>query len=216
MTILLLKGAIFLLKFVVYGIPAILAVTVHEFAHGWVANRLGDPTAAREGRLSINPLRHVDPIGTIAVPALVYFTSGFFFGWAKPVPVNWRNLGHFRRDVALVAVAGPAANLLMLLAWTCVLLLAQGDPKLGLLRLMGSTGVLFNATIMLLNLLPIPPLDGSRIVTALLPGRTAVRYNRVEPYGLIILALLLMSGVVGTVLAPGLHGIEQAVNWIIQ
>jgi Zn-dependent protease len=215
-TLLLFKAAVFLLKFVIYGIPAILAVTVHEFAHGWVANRLGDPTAAQEGRLSINPLRHIDLIGTIVVPAVVYLSSGFFFGWAKPVPVNWRNLRHFRRDIGLVAIAGPASNFLMLLGWTGLLAATYGNPKLALLQLMGSTGVLFNATIMLLNLLPIPPLDGSRIVTALLPGRTAVRYNRIEPYGLLILAALLITGVVGTVLAPGLHGIERAVSWIIR
>ncbi len=202
-------------KLMVFGIPAVLAVTVHEVAHGWVANRLGDPTAKRAGRLSLNPLRHVDPIGTIAIPALVYFTSGFFFGWAKPVPVNWRNLRNFRRDVALVAVAGPLANLLMLMGWVIVLKIAEGAPSLRLLTLMGWTGVLFNATIMLLNLLPVPPLDGSRIVTAMLPARAAVRYNRVEPFGLIILAILLMTGVVGTLLGPGLHGIGQAVDWAI-
>lgn len=204
---------VLLLKLLVFGIPAVLAVTVHEVAHGWVANQLGDPTAAQQGRLSLNPLRHVDPIGTIVVPALVYFTSGFFFGWAKPVPVNWRNLRHLRRDVALVAVAGPMSNLLMLAGWTGILVLAKQLP---ILQLMGWTGVLFNATIMLLNLLPVPPLDGSRIVTALLPARAAVRYNRVEPYGLIILAVLLMTNVVGALLGPGLHGIERAVTWIIR
>jgi Zn-dependent protease len=202
-----------LLKLVVFGIPAIMAITVHEVAHGWVANRLGDPTAAQQGRLSLNPLRHVDPIGSIVVPALVYLTSGFFFGWAKPVPVNWRNLRHFRRDVALVALAGPVSNLIMLGGWTAVLVLSRGIP---LLQWMGWTGVLFNATIMLLNLIPVPPLDGSRVVTALLPARAAIRYNRVEPYGLVILALLLMTGVVGTVLGPGLQGIEQIVKWIVR
>lgn len=202
-----------LLKLVVFGIPAVLAVTVHEVAHGWVANRLGDPTAAQLGRLSLNPLRHVDPVGTVLVPALVYLTSGFFFGWAKPVPVNWRNLRHLRRDVALVAAAGPLSNLLMLLGWTAVLR-AFGDSTL--IALMSWTGIGFNATIMLLNLLPVPPLDGSRIVTSVLPARLAVRYNRIEPYGLVILVVLLATGVVGAILGPGLAGIETLVHALLR
>ncbi len=202
-----------LLKIIVFGIPAVLAVTVHEFAHGWVANKLGDSTAARLGRLSLNPLRHVDPVGTLLVPALVYLSSGFFFGWAKPVPVNWRNLRHLRRDVALVAAAGPFSNLLMMIGWMLVLLSA-GEYRL--LALMSWTGIGFNATIMLLNLLPIPPLDGSRIVTSLLPARTAVRYNQLERFGLVILVVLMATGVVGAILRPGLMGIEQLVNAMLQ
>lgn len=204
---------IFVLKLFVFGIPAVLAVTVHEVAHGWVANKLGDATAAQMGRLSLNPLRHVDPIGTVVVPALVYLSSGFFFGWAKPVPVNWQNLRHFRRDVALVAVAGPFSNLLMLLGWFLVLLSFGEYP---LLALMSWTGIGFNATIMLLNLLPVPPLDGSRIVTALLPPRLAVRYNKIEPFGLVILLVLMVTGVVGSILLPGLSGIEQLVQMVLR
>ncbi|MGD9600424.1 MAG: site-2 protease family protein [Gammaproteobacteria bacterium] len=202
-----------LLKIIIFGIPAVLAVTVHEVAHGWVANRLGDPTAAQLGRLSLNPLRHVDPVGTVLVPALVYLSSGFFFGWAKPVPVNWRNLRHLRRDVALVAAAGPLSNLLMLLGWTAVLR-AFGDSAL--IALMSWTGIGFNATIMLLNLLPVPPLDGSRIVTSVLPARLAVRYNRIEPFGLVILVVLLATGVVGAILGPGLAGIDTLVHALLR
>ncbi len=214
----------FLLDALKFGIPAVLAITVHEIAHGWVANKLGDPTARQLGRLSLNPLRHVDPVGTILVPALVYLssslylsggthlTSGFFFGWAKPVPVNWRNLRHLRRDVALVAVAGPLSNLLMLLGWLVVL--KFGGEFRSLVQ-MSWTGISFNATIMLLNLLPVPPLDGSRIVTSLLPARMAVRYNKVERFGLVILVILMVTGVAGEILSPGFSGINYLVQAVL-
>ena len=204
----------FLEKLMVFGIPAVLAVTVHEVAHGWVANKLGDSTAAQLGRLSLNPLRHVDPIGTILVPLTLYLlNAGFLFGWAKPVPVNWRNLRHVRRDMALVAVAGPFSNLLMLLGWLLALMVF-GEHRL--VAPMSWTGIFFNATIMLLNLLPIPPLDGSRIVTSLLPARAAVRYNKMEPFGIVILLVLMATGVVGAILIPGLHGIEQLARALLR
>lgn len=204
----------FLEKLMVFGIPAVLAVTVHEVAHGWVANKLGDSTAAQLGRLSLNPLRHVDPIGTILVPLTLYLlNAGFLFGWAKPVPVNWRNLRHVRRDMALVAVAGPFSNLLMLLGWLLALMVF-GEHRL--VVPMSWTGIFFNATIMLLNLLPIPPLDGSRIVTSLLPARAAVRYNKMEPFGIVILLVLMATGVVGAILIPGLHGIEQLARALLR
>ena len=204
----------FLEKLMVFGIPAVLAVTVHEVAHGWVANKLGDSTAAQLGRLSLNPLRHVDPIGTIVVPLTLYLLhAGFLFGWAKPVPVNWRNLRHVRRDMALVAVAGPFSNLLMLLGWLLALMVF-GEHRL--VVPMSWTGIFFNATIMLLNLLPIPPLDGSRIVTSLLPARAAVGYNRMEPFGIVILLVLMATGVVGAILIPGLHGIEQLARALLR
>ena len=204
----------FLEKLMVFGIPAVLAVTVHEVAHGWVANKLGDSTAAQLGRLSLNPLRHVDPIGTIVVPLTLYLLhAGFLFGWAKPVPVNWRNLRHVRRDMALVAVAGPFSNLLMLLGWLLALMVF-GEHRL--VVPMSWTGIFFNATIMLLNLLPIPPLDGSRIVTSLLPARAAVRYNKMEPFGIVILLVLMATGVVGAILIPGLHGIEQLARALLR
>lgn len=203
---------IVLLKILIFAPPAILAITLHEVAHGWAANQLGDSTAARLGRLSLNPFKHIDPLGSVVIPAAVYLASGSFFGWAKPVPVNWRNLKHMPRDIALVAAAGPASNLLMLAAWAVVLRLV-GDA--GLLGLMSWTGVFFNATIMLLNLIPIPPLDGSRIVTSLLPPRLAIAYNKVEPFGLVILAALLMGGVVGAILGPALKWIERVVQLLV-
>ena len=193
-------------RLLAFAIPAVFAITVHEVAHGWVASRLGDPTAARAGRLTLNPLRHVDPIGTVLVPAVIYLTSGAFFGWAKPVPVDWRFLRNPRRDMALVAAAGPASNLLMLIGWIALML--HSAPRSPLAE-MSWTGISFNATIMVLNLLPVPPLDGSRIVTALLPPRLIGPYARIEPYGLLILAGLLMSGVLGSLLGPLVRGLVR-------
>jgi Zn-dependent protease len=195
-------------------IPAVLAVTVHEIAHGWVALQLGDTTAAERGRLSLNPLKHVDPVGTLLVPAALYlvgefiFESKFFFGWAKPVPVQWSRLNPVRPGIAMVAVAGPGANLLMLASWALLALVLRHTPLAsGVLIYMCEAGIIFNAAIMIINLIPIPPLDGSRIVTALLPPKLAARYNRIELFGLAIVVLLLMSGLLQRVLQPVLAGI---------
>ena len=191
--------------------PAVFAVTLHEVAHGWVANRCGDSTAADQGRLSANPLRHVDPVGTVIVPAVLYLTAGVFFGWAKPVPVNWRNLRQPRRDIALVAGAGPGANLLMLLAWLALYHLLQTTGGATGLLYMCWAGIMFNATIMLINLIPIPPLDGSRIVTAALPAKAAYLYNKVEPFGLVLLAALLFTNVLGAILNPILQLVKHLI-----
>lgn len=195
-------------------IPAVLAVTVHEIAHGWVALQLGDTTAAAAGRLSLNPLRHIDPIGTVLVPISLYllgefvFGRAFFFGWAKPVPVRWNRLDPVRPGIAAVAVAGPGANLLMLGAWAIVGLIAKHSGATSpALIYMCQAGIMFNAAIMIINLVPIPPLDGSRIVTALLPGAWAVRYNQVERFGLLIIVALLVSGTLKAVVAPVLGGV---------
>lgn len=202
-----------LMTLLIVGVPAVLAVTVHEVAHGWAANRLGDPTAAQMGRLTLNPFKHVDPIGTLLVPiGLKLLGSPFLFGWAKPVPVEWRKLRQLPRDIALVAAAGPASNLLMLIGWA--MLIALSAPR-SLLWEMGWTGVVFNATIMTLNLIPIPPLDGSRIVTAMLPPRMARAYNRYERLGLVLMLLLVVSGVLGQVLSPVLKGIERLVMHLV-
>ena len=202
-----------LMTIIVVGVPGVLAITVHEVAHGWAANRLGDPTAARLGRLSLNPLRHIDPIGSVLLPVLLKLVgSPFLFGWAKPVPVNWENLRNPRRDMALVAAAGPASNLLMLCIWA--LLFAKVGTVPGL-REMCWTGVLFNATIMALNLIPIPPLDGSRVLSAFLPPRLAVAYNRLEPFGLLIVVVLLATGVLGILLKPMLMAAGFVVKLLI-
>ena len=184
------------------ALPILFAITVHEVAHGWVASKLGDQTARMLGRLTLNPVKHIDPIGTIAVPLLTLLMGGMIFGWAKPVPVTWENLKHPKRDMALVAAAGPIANLLMAIFWIIVMKIAWLMVSLspGLMQAlisMGQAGILINLLLMVLNLLPIPPLDGSRVVSSLLSGRIAWRYNQLENYGLIIILLLLMSGILG-------------------
>lgn len=195
------------LEIAAVAVPAVLAVTVHEVAHGWMARWCGDPTAAQAGRLSLNPLRHVDPIGTVLLPvALKLMGAPFLFGWAKPVPVNWQRLRHLRLGLALVAFAGPLSNLLMMLGWLLAFLAAPHGP---LMEAMCWTGVVFNATILVLNLIPIPPLDGSRIITAMLPARIGALYNRLEPFGLVLTALLLATGAFGALMTPTMQWVQQ-------
>lgn len=195
------------------AVPAVLAVTVHEVAHGWMAMLCGDPTAARAGRLSLNPLRHVDPIGSVVLPLMLKVMGApFLFGWARPVPVNWQRLRHLRLGLALVAGAGPFSNLLMLMGWA---LLLKGSGDTPWLARMCWTGVAFNATIFALNLLPLPPLDGSRLVTALLPSKLGALYNRLEPYGLALTALLLVTGGLGAFMRPVLRGVEHLVQTLL-
>jgi Zn-dependent protease len=187
-------------------LPILFAITMHEVAHGWVALMLGDKTAARMGRLSLNPIHHIDPIGTVLVPSLSYLFGGFLFGWAKPVPVNFGRLRHPRRDSALVALAGPMANLLMAIGWALMVRLAHAVDIENLtapLAYMGERGIGFNLVLMLLNLLPILPLDGGRIVSALLPPRVSYRYDSTEQYGmLIMLVLIAIPGLLGVILGP--------------
>lgn len=188
-------------------LPVLFAITVHEAAHGWVAMRLGDRTAQMLGRVTINPLKHIDPIGTVLVPLTLFLLSGFLFGWAKPVPINWRNLGNPRRDMALVAVAGPLANLLMALLWGLVihlglLLLHSWEWAALPLVYMGAAGVLINTILMVLNLLPILPLDGGRVLNSLLPPRLSWNFSRSEPYGMIVIVALLVTGLLWKVMMP--------------
>jgi Zn-dependent protease len=187
--------------------PVLLAITVHETAHGLAARHFGDRTAQMLGRLTLNPLKHIDPIGTILVPGLMLLLpGGFVFGWAKPVPVDWRNFKHPKQDMAWVAAAGPAANLLMALAWALLARIALGlsaDNWIALpLLFMGVAGIFINTILMVLNLLPLPPLDGGRVLTGMLPGPYAYQFARIEPYGFWILIILLMTGVLGVVLWP--------------
>ena len=198
-------------KIAIWAIPVIFAITVHEVAHGYVAKRLGDPTAAMLGRLTLNPVKHIDPIGTLLVPALMLLLpGGFIFGWAKPVPIGYRNLRNPRRDMALVAAAGPGVNLVMALLWAVVLRVSvQGLDTFAWaahpLLYMAQAGISINLVLMVLNLLPIPPLDGSRVLAGLGPDNLARALGRVEPYGLIIVVILLMTGVLGQILVPAMR-----------
>ena len=191
------------------AIPLIFAITVHEVAHGWVALHLGDPTAKYAGRLTLNPIKHVDPLGTIIVPfVLVVVSSGeFAFGWAKPVPVAFHNLRNPRRDMILVAAAGPAVNLAMAFGWA--LLLSQRiafDPGLDLgsdwIVRMSFFGVVINVLLAVFNMLPIPPLDGGRVLAGLLPPQLARGLQYVEPFGFLILIALMFTGVLWTLVEP--------------
>lgn len=192
-------------KVVAWVLPVLLAITVHEVAHGWVARHFGDQTAAAQGRLSLNPIRHIDPVGTLLVPAIMLLLpGGFVFGWAKPVPVDFRNLRRPKTDMAWVAAAGPFANLCMGILWA---LLAKLGIAIGgwaglPLVFMAVAGIFINTILIVLNLLPLPPLDGGRVAVGLLPHRMAYRLARIEPYGIWILVALLVSGVLGDILWP--------------
>jgi Zn-dependent protease len=194
-----------------YAIPGIFAITLHEAAHGYAARHFGDLTAYHAGRISLNPVRHVDPIGTVLVPILILVASGgkFAFGWAKPVPVNFAGLRKPKRDMLWVAAAGPGANLFMALLWVLVIKLGQAIPVNYFtepLILMARGGIIINTVLMVLNLLPLPPLDGGRIAVSLLPGSLAHRFAMIEPYGMIILIALMFLGVLGSILMPVVGG----------
>lgn len=200
-------------KIIVWSVPVLFAITMHEVAHGWAARHLGDPTAHMLGRLSLNPIKHVDPVGTILVPALMLILGGFLFGWAKPVPVSARNFKNPRRDMALVALAGPASNLLMAILWALIIRigLAIHVPWLSMpLALMGQAGVIINVILLVLNLLPLPPLDGGRVLAGIIPPRMAATLDRVEPFGFIIIVALLATGVLNVILAPPFNAVSLA------
>ena len=191
----------------IYALPVLFAITLHEAAHGYVARHCGDMTAYAQGRISLNPARHIDIIGTVVVPLAILLLSGgrFFFGWAKPVPVNYSALRSPKRDMLWVAAAGPASNLAMAFGWAVLLKLAVLLPENSFtvpMRLMGEAGIRVNLLFMFLNLLPILPLDGGRILASLLPNRVAWQYSRLEPWGLPLLVLLLLTNVLDIVLMP--------------
>jgi Zn-dependent protease len=188
----------------IWILPVIFAITLHEVGHGWAAFKLGDNTAHQLGRITLNPIKHIDPIGTIILPSLLLIFTGFVFGWAKPVPVNFQQLNQPRRDMALVALAGPGANLLMLFFWAIIINIgfffySSYDSAIFFIYV-GQAGVIINFILMLLNLLPILPLDGGRVVHAMLPLNMADKYGRLEPFGLILLIVLLLTGVLQQVM----------------
>jgi Zn-dependent protease len=205
----------------IWALPLLFAITLHEAAHAYVANRCGDNTAKMLGRLSLNPIRHIDPLGTILIPILLGLLTQFNFllGYAKPVPIDWRQLRKPKRDMVFVAMAGPLANLVMALLWAIcykiATLLEMSWPSLFLL-LTARTGILINLVLFLLNLIPIPPLDGSRILISLLPKKAALAYSKIEPYGLIILILLLITGGLGMIFSPFLEAALNAVKFLFK
>ena len=187
------------------ALPVLFAITLHEAAHGYVARHFGDMTAYQQGRISLNPLRHIDPVGTILFPLLTLWLGGILFGWAKPVPVNFAALRRPKQDMLWVAIAGPASNLFMALGWALLYKITWlfpdsyfAEPLLG----MASIGININIILMVLNLLPLPPLDGGRVAVSLLPHRQAFQLSRVEPYGIFILIFLVISGALGWILLP--------------
>ncbi len=191
------------------AIPLLLAITLHEAAHAYMAFRLGDSTAKNLNRVSLNPAKHIDPLGTIILPLiLVLLPTPFIFGWAKPVPINYSNLKKPQRDVALVAFAGPLANLIMLIAWAACLktLIHQGNINANNLYAFilnaAQFGVMINLTLLILNLIPIPPLDGSKILYSILPTKTAKQYEKIAPYGLFLVYILIATQVFQHILTP--------------
>lgn len=199
-------------KIIVWALPVLFAVTVHEVAHGWVALKLGDRTAQMMGRLTLNPVKHIDPLGTVLVPGLLLVVgASFIFGWAKPVPVTFQNLRKPKSDMVWVALAGPMANLIMAIIWAAIAKLGLGLYQSGFgmgeaMLYMGVAGIQINAMLMLLNLLPLPPLDGGRILVGLLPGPLSWRVSQIEPYGFFILVGLLYLGVISMILYPLMNG----------
>ena len=208
----------------IWALPVLLAITLHEAAHGYVARYFGDPTADQAGRITLNPLRHIDPVGTLLVPASILALSSLFgaggilFGWAKPVPVNFSRLRNPKADMLWVAAAGPFTNLLMALGWAILFRIALvGEPgayTVPLLK-MADAGMQINAVLMVLNLLPLPPLDGGRIAVSLLPHHLAWRCARLEPYGFPILLVLLFTGVLGNILWPLIAGFRYLLGALI-
>ena len=209
----------------IYALPVIFAITLHEAAHGYVARHFGDNTAYVLGRVSLNPLRHIDPVGTVLVPLLILTMSSLFgaggilFGWAKPVPVDFSGLRHPKRDMLWVAAAGPLANLFMAVMWAFALKFAVIAPHNTFslpLALMARAGITINVVLMLLNLLPILPLDGGRIVVSMLPNRLAYSFSRLEPYGFPILLLLLFTNILGAILGPMVSASIHVIATIFQ
>jgi Zn-dependent protease len=207
--------------FAVGVIPVLFAITLHEVSHGLAARHFGDRTAEMLGRLSLNPLKHIDPVGTVLVPALLFITGGVLFGWAKPVPVSFRNLRNPKKDMIFVAVAGPAANIAMGVGWALLLKLVFAlDLSTGVagqfLISMARIGILINTLLAAFNLLPIPPLDGGRVLRGLVNESIGYYLDRLEPFGLIIIVLLLVSGLLWVLVGPLFSLVESLIVFVVR
>ena len=207
-----------ILKIAVSAVPIIFAITVHEASHGYAAKYFGDLTAERLGRITLNPLKHIDPLGTILLPAITLMVGGVLFGWAKPVPVNFGNLRNPKKDMLWVAAAGPASNLVMAIMWGMLLGYVQRGLQAGNFSTsayffveMAYVGITINIVLMVLNLLPMPPLDGGRIAVSLLPNNLAFQLSKIEKYGFIILIALMFAGVLGKILSPFISFFQQII-----
>jgi Zn-dependent protease len=203
-------------KIAIYALPVIFAITVHEAAHGFAARFFGDMTAYREGRITLNPLKHIDPFGTILLPAITLLIGGILFGWAKPVPVDFSRLRNPKRDMLWVAAAGPASNFVMALFWALIIKFSVAVPSVYSqpMALMGQAGVMINVVLMVLNLLPLPPLDGGRIAVSLMPNHLAYKYAKVERYGFIILIILLATGILARIMEPFIEAVIRIIQFI--
>jgi Zn-dependent protease len=206
----------FLRKISIYSIPVLFAITLHEVAHGWVARYFGDRTAEMLGRLSLNPLRHIDPIGTVIVPGILLAIGGPLFGWAKPVPVATKALRHPRRAMILVAAAGPLANFVMACLWCAVLggiVRVTGNATLIYwIAQMAQAGIVINVVLAIFNLLPIPPLDGGRVLAGLLPSTWGAKLEKIEPVGLFLVLGLSAFGMLGWLFEPAYRVVGRVIN----
>ncbi|WP_029148426.1 site-2 protease family protein [Methylophilus sp. 5] len=204
-------------KIAAYALPILFAITVHEAAHGYAAKFFGDLTAERMGRITLNPFKHIDPIGTILLPALSIMLGGVLFGWAKPVPVNFGQLRRPKQDMLWVALAGPASNFVMAIFWGLLLARVAVFPESAqaFLAQMSLAGVQINLVLLVLNLFPLPPLDGGRIAVSLLPMKAAIKFAQIERYGMLVLIALLFTGVLGVLLTPVLRFFQQLLTVLV-
>ena len=208
----------FIQTIAIAAIPILFAITLHEAAHGYVAKHFGDMTAYQMGRISLNPMRHIDPVGTVLLPLLTLVLGGVLFGWAKPVPVNFGALRNPKKDMLWVALAGPASNLAMALGWALLFKLSSAYPENYFaepLMDMAAIGIKINIVLLVLNLIPLPPLDGGRVAISLLPHRQAYQLSKIEPYGMFVLIVLAISPVLGWVLYPLVNLVQQTLLMIV-